>query len=330
MGHFNKKIDETNSLLIGETHFTNEVPYFTKAIIDKVKFDNYFHEIDPYSNEIIEYKIKSATKSLDEFVQKFNSNFSFLEIDKDFKLFKRIVQSGIRTFGVEQISLFADKLIISNLNEISKNKKAKEIYQQMLQNSHNLTLKDNKKKYLFSDDCFEKISLLLKLELSKEERKQIEDLKLSREIYLNGNHHLRIQLMKNILLKEMPNWTTKKNLFKFGAFHTPKGESLMEIFDIGNLIFNIEDGNFRNSLHVMITGKSLNESLENLKLYESFLKVVKNDEWYYFDLQPLQKAISNNKLKIENPTLLRIIKGYDILIYVPKFTESKNIYYKSQ
>lgn len=104
----------------------------------------------------------------------------------------------------------------------------------------------------------------------------------------------------------------------------------MEIFDIGNLIFNIEDGNFRNSLHVMITGKSLNESLENLKLYESFLKVVKNDEWYYFDLQPLKKAISNNKLKIENPTLLRIIKGYDILIYVPKFTESKNIYYKSQ
>lgn len=205
-------------MLIGETHFTNEVPYFTKAIIDKVKFDNYFHEIDPYSNEIIEYKIKSATKSLDEFVQKFNSNFSFLEIDKDFKLFKRIVQSGIRTFGVEQISLFADKLIISNLNEISKNKKAKEIYQQMLQNSHNLTLKDNKKKYLFSDDCFEKISLLLKLELSKEERKQIEDLKLSREIYLNGNHHLRIQLMKNILLKEMPNWTTKKTYSNLELF----------------------------------------------------------------------------------------------------------------
>lgn len=126
----------------------------------------------------------------------------------------------------------------------------------------------------------------------------------------------------------MPNWVNEKNLFKFGAFHTPKGESLMEIFDIGNLVNNIEDGNFRNSLHVIIVGKNENEQIDNSKMYVSFLKVIKNDDWYCFDLRPLQKAISENELKIENQMLLRIVKGNDYLIYVPKFTESKNVYYK--
>lgn len=321
-----KEIRKANSVLIGETHFTNEVPYFTNAIIDKVKFDNYFHEIDPYSNKIIESKIKSLSSiKLDEFVNEFNSNFSFLEIEKDFNLYHKIVQSGIHTYGVEQISLFADRLIISELKANSENGKAKEIYAQMIQNSKYLALKDNKKKYLFSEDCLEKINSLLNLQLGKEERNQIEALKLSREIYLNGNHHLRIQLMKNILLKEISNWVNKKNLLKFGAVHTPKGESLMEIFDIGNLVFNIEDGNFRNSLHIIIVGKNEEGTMEDLKMENSFLKVVNTEDWYCFDLKPLQKVISENKLKIENQMLLRVIKGNDFLIYVPNFTESKNL-----
>lgn len=322
-----KRIHEAKSILIGETHFTNEVPYFTNAIVDAVNFDNYFHEIDPYSNQIIAAKIKtSSSNNLDQFVKEYHTNFSFLEIEKDFALFEKIVRSDIQTFGIEQISLFSDRLIISTLNKKSINQQAKEIYAQMIQNSKNLAIKEEKEFYLFSDDCLHKIDSLLQLRLSKEERKQIEDLKLSREIYLNRNHPLRIQLMKKQVLAAMPNWINKKNLFKFGAYHTPKGESLLEIFDIGNLVHTIEDAHFRSSLHIMLIGKSEQENMDDLKLYDSFLKVVNSDDWHCFDLKPLQMVISENKLKIENPMLLRIIKGNDYLIYVPKFTRSKSMY----
>ncbi|UIR54669.1 hypothetical protein LZQ00_10315 [Sphingobacterium sp. SRCM116780] len=259
------EINNANSVLLGETHFTKEIPYFTNAIIDAVKFDNYFQEIDPFSTQIIASKIKSlSSEKLHEFVKEYNSNFSFLQIEEDFSLYKKIVQSGIKTFGVEQISLYASNLIISELNENSKNNRAREIYMQMLHQAQELSLQDKKKRYLFSEDCLDKINLLLTLDLSSHERQQIEALKLSREIYLNRNHHLRVQLMKNILLKEMSNWTNGKNLFKFGAFHTPKGESLIEIFDIGNLVYTIEDSNFRTSLHVMVIGKSKNETMDDL------------------------------------------------------------------
>ncbi|MDR6967079.1 hypothetical protein J2X31_001086 [Flavobacterium arsenatis] len=321
------EIKQSNSVLLGETHFTNEIPYFTNAIINEVKFDNYFLEVDPYSVDIIETKIKSLSpEQLNLFVKEYSTNFSFLEYEPEFALFKNLVKRNTKIYGVEQISIFADQMIISTLKETSKNKKVIEIYEQMLHNSKQLSSKDGLEKfYLLSDDCLQKIDLLLKLKLSDNERKQIEALKLSREIYANRNHPLRIQLLKSILLNQMPDWKNKKNLFKFGSVHLPKGETILtkyDIYDIGSLISNIEEANFRKSLHIMLVGKGDEDDDTSFK---SFLNVVKDDQWYCFDLRPLKKSISQNKLKVDDVYLSRVIKGYDYLIYIPKLTKSKDI-----
>jgi hypothetical protein len=322
------EIKQSNSVLLGEIHFTNEIPYFTNAIINEVKFDNYFLEVDPYSVDIIETKIKSlSTEQLNVFVKEYNTNFSFLQLEPEFTLFKNLVKRNTKIYGAEQISIFADQMIISSLKETSKNKKVIEIYEQMLHNSKLLAFKDGYEKYyLFSEDCLQKIDLLLKLKLSDKERKQIEALKLSREIYTKRNHPLRIQLMKSILLNQMPDWKNKKNLFKFGAVHLPKGETILtktDIYDIGSLISNIEEANFRKSLHIMIVGKGEDEN-DNTS-FKSFLNVVKEEQWYCFDLRPLKKSILQNKLKVDDIYLSRVIKGYDYLIYIPKVTKSKDI-----
>jgi hypothetical protein len=41
--------------------------------------------------------------------------------------------------------------------------------------------------------------------------------------------------------------------------------------------------------------------------------------------RPLKKSILQNKLKVDDIYLSRVIKGYDYLIYIPKVTESKDI-----
>lgn len=322
------EIKQSNSVLLGETHFTNEIPYFTNAIINEVKFDNYFLEVDPYSVDIIETKIKSlSAEKLNSFVKEYSTNFSFLEQEPEFDLFKDLVQRNTKIYGVEQISIFADQMVISSLKETSKNKKVIEIYEQMLHNSKLASSKEGLEKYyLLSEDCLQKIDLLLKLKLSDKERKQIEDLKLSREIYVKRNHPLRIQLLKNILLNQLADWKNKKNLFKFGANHLPKGETILtktDIYDIGNLISNIEEANFRKSLHIMIVGKG--EDGNDNASFRSFLNVAKEDQWYCFDLRPLKKSILQNKLKVDDVYLSRVIKGYDYLIYIPKVTKSKDI-----
>ncbi|WP_426473853.1 hypothetical protein [Chryseobacterium balustinum] len=322
------EIKQSNSVLLGETHFTNEIPYFTNAIINEVKFDNYFLEVDPYSVDIIETKVKSLSpEQLKSFVKKYSTNFSFLEYEPEFDLFKNLVKGKTKIYGVEQISVFADQMIISGLKETSKNKKAIEVYEQMLHNSKLAASKDGMEKYyLLSEDCLQKIDSLLALKLSDKERKQIEDLKLSREIYVKRSHPLRIQLLKNILLTQLPDWKNKKNLFKFGAVHLPKGETILtktDIYDIGNLISNIEEANHRKSLHIMLIGKG--EDKNDDTSFKSFQNVMKEEQWYCFDLRPLKKSILQNKLKIDDVYLSRVIKGYDYLIYIPKVTKSKEI-----
>jgi len=322
------EIKQSNSILLGETHFTNEIPYFTNAVVNAVEFDNYFLEVDPYSVDIIETKVRSlSTEQLNLFVKEYSTNFSFLEYEPEFALFKNLVKRNTKIYGAEQISMFADRMIISSLKETSKNKKVIDIYGQMLDNSKLLASKEGLEKYyMLSEDCLQKIDLLLQLNLSDTERKQIEALKLSREIYTKRNHPLRIQLLKNILLNQMPDWKNKKNLFKFGAVHLPRGETILtktDIYDIGSLISNIEEANFRKSLHIMLIGKGEDENDDTS--FKSFQSVMKGEQWYCFDLRPLKKSILQNKLKVDDVYLSRVIKGYDYLIYIPKVTKSKEI-----
>ncbi|WP_157262369.1 hypothetical protein [Pedobacter sp. PACM 27299] len=97
-----------------------------------------------------------------------------------------------------------------------------------------------------------------------------------------------------------------------------------DIYDISSLLYNLEEADFKKSLHIMVVGKSEGEGDED-DLPKSFLKELNNKDWFCFDLRPLRKAIIKNKLKIEDTGLLRIIKGYDLLVYIPKLTDSKKL-----
>ncbi|MBB2148101.1 hypothetical protein [Pedobacter gandavensis] len=321
------EMTKSNSVVLGEFHFQNEIPYFTNAIINSIKFDNYFLEVDPYLVKILEEKIKTLSPDeLNKFIKEYGNqrSFSFLSQEAEFDLLKNIIKHQIKPYGVEQVSLFSDRVIISELNKHSKNAKAKVIYKQMMDNSKAFDRKKNTEFYFFSKDFSEKLNALTALNLSANEKEQIEAIKLSQELYLNRIHRLRVQLLKHLTLQKLPEWKDKKNLFKFGAGHSPKGESLLEVYDIGNLVSNIEDGNYRKSLHVMVMGKEEGETLADLEMYKSFLTVVKDNNWYNYDLRPLKEAISKNKLKVDNLELERIIKGYDYLVYIPNLTKMKN------
>ena len=167
--------------------------------------------------------------------------------------------------------------------------------------------------------------------------KIISALKLSAKIYNSQSHHLRIQLMKNQLMEKYSDWAGKRNLFKYGANHLAKGESLMTIYDIGNLINNINDSEYKKSLNIMILGSSgtqaspfegypeekIDENSNILNTLKPITSAVIGDQWHCFDMLPLRKAMNEDKIVIKDIRLLRIVKGYDIIIIIPKVTASK-------
>jgi hypothetical protein len=330
-------------VLIGEDHFTNEIPYFFSVLTSQIKFNNFFCEIDPYLANILQNNIKNfSVPVFDKYIAEFSNSFSFFSISPELELLKKLVNSKTNIYGLDQIFLTSDRVICNDLQQKTKNNKAKKIYASISDSSKiylEAFIKDhNKPFYLFTDNFQKQLTELSLLDLSKEEKEIIEAMKLSAKIYKEQNHHLRVQLMKNQLMKVNPEWTGEKNLFKFGGIHLAKGESLLKIYDIGNLVNNIADSKFKSSLNILIIEKSgtfgapfglpeqhVDENSNNLKVLRPIFKAVNGEQWHCFDLIPLREALESEKIIVKDKWLSRIIKGYDLLVIIPTVTASKFI-----
>lgn len=337
-----KRLALSNDVLIGEDHFTNEIPYFTSAIAAKVRFDNFFGEIDPFTASILQQKIKTlSADALKDYINTYGNTFSFYSYISELALLDQFKQSNTNFFGTDQILLVGDRVICSELQKTTKNPAAKKIYQTIATNSKlyfDLFLKDQSKPfYLLSDDFSKKMDTLAKLKLSKEEEKIIDKFKLSAKIYKKQDHKLRIQLMKDQLMNVYGQWQGKRNLFKYGANHLAKGESFLEIYDIGNLVNNLNDANYKKSLHIMILGNSgtqaspfegfpseeIDPNGAMLKTLSPIIKTVDGQYWHCYDLAPLKTELNAGRLIVEDIKLQRVIKGYDLLVVIPKVTASQ-------
>lgn len=332
----------SGDVLIGEDHFTNEIPYFTSAIASKIKFQNFFCEIDPFTAKILQGKIRTlANTQLQDYINTYGNTFSFYAYVPEFKLLQQLNESKTTIYGTEQILLIGDRVICSELQNSTKSKAAKTIYKTIADSSKiyfDRFLKDQSKPfYLLTNDFEKNITKLSTLKLSSQETKVIDALRLSAKIYKSQNNELRIQLMKHQLMDVYQTWSGKKNLFKYGANHLAKGDGLLEIYDIGNLVNNINDAHYKKSLHIMILGSSGTQAspfegfaAENidpnnsiLKILKPITKIVDSQQWYCFDLQPIREQFKEKRLIITDTKLQRIIKGYDMLVIIPKVTASQ-------
>lgn len=336
------QIKASDFVLVGEDHFTNEIPFFCSAITKEVTFDNFFCEIDPYSAKIMESKIKSLdAKQLQAYTKKFGEVFSFFAFEPEFQLLKQLVSANTSIYGTDQIILIADRLICHELHQKTTNPKARTIYKTIEQQSKihftNYLKDQNKPFYLFTEAFENQINALLALDLEEEEKDIMEALKLTLDIYKTQSHQLRVQLMKNNLMKVYKEWENKKNLFKYGAFHLPKGESLWKIYDLGNLVNNVADSQFKKSLHIMVIGQSgtqaspfkgfteqiVDETRNELKPLKPLFNTITSKEWQCFDMAPLRMALENGTVRIDDIKLERIVKGYDYVVIIPQVTAAK-------
>ena len=113
------------NLLLGEDHFSNEIPAFTKAIVDEVNFDNFYIEIDPYSTKIIENVIHNySIEDKKAFFDSYGDLFSFYSLKPEYDLLEHIVLSGTTLLGSDQIVGYSDRLMSMKLLNHTKNAKA--------------------------------------------------------------------------------------------------------------------------------------------------------------------------------------------------------------
>jgi len=340
-------INETKNaqnLMLGEDHFSNEIPAFTKAIANEIKFDNFYIEVDPYSTKIIENMIHNFNADKKQsFLDTYGDLFSFYSLKPEFDLLEHIALSGTTLLGSDQIVGYSDRLVSMQLLNHTKNDKAKEIYSNIMEQSRvqldSFLKNPQSPMFMMTPNFDSELEKLSELKLSALENQIIEDLKLSKTIYMEQNHKLRVRLIMNQVMKDYSKWVDAKNLFKYGANHLTRGESFLSNYDIGNLVTNITEANYRESLHIMIVGESgflgspfrgfpSNPVDAEKGFYTSYLKpffnVTEGKDWFVFDLRPLRKEVFRKKLEIQNLNLERTIRGYDLLIIIPEVSAAKH------
>lgn len=334
-----EKSKRTNYVLIGEDHFINEVPLFTQAFARQMKFDNYVCEMDKWMMEIFTSKITQSTPAqLDEWVTANYNNFSFFQKKNEFELMKSLLDQKTKLFGIEQIGLVSTTVIFQYLYETSgaKNKK---LYQVMRDSSAAVNekfYKDFNKPFYMITPHFEE-SLKKISSPTPKESELAEALVRSAGIYKTGSHKERIKLMQQNLAAYYPQLKGKKNLFKFGANHTLKGESYIPVYDIGTTAHILAQAENQDSYHILILPKAGKQAgfisgSNDIDFNEGFFASLKPffdkasaTEWTTIDLEVIRAAVRKNKFEIKDETLKKTLLGYDAMVVMPVATPAGSL-----
>jgi hypothetical protein len=144
--------------------------------------------------------------------------------------------------------------------------------------------------------------------------------------------------MQGNLLENYPQTLKgKKNLFKFGANHTIRGESYLPVYDIGTTAHILAQAENQDSYHILILPKA-GEQAGFLKgsnpidlndgLYQSLMQLLNkasDSEWTSINLETIRSEVKKRKYAINNPLLEKTINGYDVLVVIPVATAAKAI-----
>jgi DNA-binding MarR family transcriptional regulator len=342
-GLISERVARAQQVLIGEDHFTSEIPRFSGAIAGIGTFDHFYIEVDPFSTRIIERSIREmdAAQRL-EFRRAYGDLYSFYALEPEYTLLEQLVEGGAGLLGSDQVVMFDDRLIFQDWIARTGNEQARQIYRHITQQSRerferlleNPEEPDFSSLYFMTPEFTGDLERLSALELSDEERAMVEAMQRSVDIYQTRSHRTRVQLLKHQLMVDYPIWIGSRTLFKYGANHMARGESFLTVQDIGALVAELSEATYQESLHVMIIGESgaqgspfrgfppslIDVNSFYLKHLQPFFPLTTGEDWAVFDLLPLRRAQQRGELAIEDTNLLRSIKGFDLLVLIPEVT----------
>jgi len=330
-------------VLLGEDHFTNEIPRLISAIAGIGNFDYFYIEVDPFSTRIIERSLREPDPARRlAFRRAYGDLYSFYALEPEYQLLEQLVASGAGLLGSDQVVMFADRLIFQDWIKRTENEQARQLYRHIAQQSQerlerfleNPEQPDFSSLYFMTPEFSSEVEQLAALDLSDEERAIVEAMQRSVDIYQTQSHRKRVQLIKHQLMADYPRWIGGRNLFKYGANHMARGESFLTVQDIGALVAELADAAYQESLHVMIIGESGSQGSPfrgfpsspiepdgfYLKHLQPFFALTTGKDWAVFDLVPLRRAQQRGELDIDNVNLLRSVKGFDLLVLIPEVT----------
>ena len=337
--------------LIGEDHGLAEVPLFASALFAEQKVDVLVTEIDSIAASVAQYVTLLTSTAVDSFHQRNPAALSFYSAREEFHFLQELTSSGADVWGLDQVSLFSTGIAFDRLSDLCTSEQAIDVAKSLAKQSDEAfqeAARTGNYELLFifaaKAEIFDELRVLLSNE-SQEAKRIASNIEISWKIYNRidqATYHTRIGEMKSAFLNyyfDNQGKSDRRLLYKFGAYHVSKAESLIGGHDVGNLVANIAHAEGKKSYHLMIVGKkggmntflpteemsevtyAIEDETSPLHALTPFAQHI-NERWGFFDLRAIRSQVRQSKVDMGNTFLERLIKGYDGLVIIPETTAS--------
>jgi hypothetical protein len=344
---FAKKIKNTQFIMLGEQHGIKEVGEITNKLYNLAKPEGYNTlciETSPFAANILNLQFTGSKKpenGLQKLYQEYPFAIPFYNNKNDVSLLKNIINNNGKIWGIDQVFMAEFRLVFDYFVHLSDNKELKKEITPLLKEAKLGFEKAIKEKnmmapfiFKYSDDLHNK---LLELAKTDDEKNIINDLKLTKEIYMYNfqkqfytNNNERAKLMKRNFLnyynEAKKTEDTPKVLFKLGANHAGKGFNSTNVLDISSLVSELAIINTKKSLHIYAMGINGTKNLGNpfvpvsivpfdnsKDLPKELTEVIKNQEEKYLVIDASQLRSKVNSL---SGKMKELVLKYDVLIYI--------------
>lgn len=328
-------ITESQFIVLGESHGSNETSKLTRAMIPLVKkagFNNFAVEVGPYSAKKL-MDLSNPPANTVKNIYDFNNKYYFKELDdihipffhgiEDAKFLQAVAKNDIELWGLDQEYYSSIIYQTDELLNLAKDKANFKAIQQMKIEAdkaiRKLYIEDESSEKgidLFGEMVNDKAVTLFFSQFDGNDliaTALIKDLKISWDIYKRwrqGSHEDRISYMRENFMSnyeaKLKSGKTPKVLLKFGRLHTPKIIS-GNCYDVGYLANELatENGTICSNISLLNRYQTFNGAVtDNLKasIYYKRLRSVisqgKMDEWTFIDLKSIRTDLKNGKIKL--------------------------------
>ncbi|SFN35142.1 hypothetical protein SAMN05216289_11628 [Dokdonella immobilis] len=270
-------VRQSRFVLLGEDHFSREIPRFTANLCDIMKPDAYAVEAGPEAARFVTSVLRSPTrrKQIAEHARTWPNSIAFLDVveENDAAAHCAGVSRNPRfaLWGLDQEFLGATGTLLEAMRATRPGPAALAAIADLMARDTRIVEQsrqsgDPGQLLLLSatEADLKPLADAITTDGNDATRRLLDELLVSRRIYrLNAegspdSNSDRAQLFKQHFLAEYAETAKKiaqpRILFKFGDNHSGKGFSPLQVRDIGNFVAEFADGEKAGSLHIMVFG----------------------------------------------------------------------------
>lgn len=354
-------IADARYVLIGEDHFTREIPQFAHGVCGLMGGAGPFTMVVEASPEVAAFVAASlgkqdGEKHMADLQRQYPDSVAFLNMREEYELVQDCAVStpgrGFQLWGLDQPFQGSAGWLLGEIlathpgpnatKVITELKKKEESDADLAQQSG-----DPSKLLLVSTDGAELESAggVLQREGSSAARALLDELIESRDIYLKylsghvpESNEQRARMLKRRLSQKLQTvGSAQKILIKFGDSHVYKGVNEIEQRDLGNYVAETADAAGTTSLNICVGGaKGVHAG------YGGYNRPLKHEAFTQIEDHPWMKPVIENQVesgwtlydlrklrfhKMENVSadMRRMIDGYDLLVIIPELTPGDKI-----